>query len=159
MPIWWPVGQLVSVLVCSSVGRTFVGHFDFFLYIIFIGNLDYETYLDHNIIYFIMCNKSSLHAPFVFHASFACGFHFVFFSTCFVTLGSPGCKQASFHLIFTTASVSVCLTNSTTFLWHHIYVGSHLSLVYSHSMLIPHGNDFNLVPSNIFQLNYCISLH
>jgi hypothetical protein len=30
MPIWWPVGQLVGFLVCSSVGRTFVGHFGFF---------------------------------------------------------------------------------------------------------------------------------
>jgi hypothetical protein len=41
MPIWWPVGQLVAFLVCLSVGQTFVGHFFFFLYIIFIGNLDY----------------------------------------------------------------------------------------------------------------------
>ncbi len=106
-----------------------------------------------------MCNKYSLHAPFVFHASFACGFHFVFFSTCLVTRWSPGCKHASFHLIFTTASVSVCLTSSTTFPWHHIYVGSHSSSVYSHSMSIPHGDNFNLVPSNIFQLNCCISLN
>ena len=43
--------------------------------------------------------------------------------------------------------------------WHQIYVGSHSSSVYSNSMSIPHGNNFNLVPSNISQLNCCISLN
>ncbi len=59
----------------------------------------YYTYVDHNIIYLIVCNKSSLHAPFAFHASFDWGLHFDFFSTYFVILGSPSCKQDLFHLI------------------------------------------------------------
>jgi hypothetical protein len=52
----------------------------------------------------------------------------------------------------TMASVSVCLISSTTFPWHHTYIGSHSSSVYSHNTSIPHGEDFNLLPSKIFQL-------
>jgi len=77
------------------------------------------------IVYFIKWSKSCLHAPFDFHASFAVWFHFDFFSTCFVTFGSPCCKQVSVHSILTTASVSVCIISSTTFPWHHTWVGSH----------------------------------
>ena len=113
------------------------------------------------IFYFNKLSKSSLRAPFVFHASFFCGFHFDFFSACHVNFGSPGCKHESFHLIFTTASVSGCLTSSTTFPWHQTYIHSHSSSVYSHNhnMSIPHGEEFNLLPSNIFQVNCCTSLN
>ena len=78
---------------------------------------------------------------------FFCGFHFDFFSTCRVTFGSPGCKHASCHLIFTTASVSDCLTSSTTFPWHQTYIHSHSSSTYSHNMSIPHGKKKCLHPS------------
>jgi len=76
-------------------------------------------YIFFYIIYFIKRSKSCLHAPFVFHASFVVGFHFNYFSTCFVTFGSLCCKQVSFHSILTTPSVSVCLSSSTTFPRHH----------------------------------------
>ncbi len=149
---------LVSLLVVNRSYSWWIFCFIDLSYNTCIGIIKNYTFVDCNIIYLIMGNKSSLHAPFVFHASLAWGFHFDFFNTCFVTLGSPGCKQDLFHLIFTTASVSVCLTSSTTFPWHHTYVGSHSSSIHSHNMSIPHGDDFNLLPLKIFQPNCCISL-
>ena len=113
------------------------------------------------IFYFNKWSKSSLHALFVFHASFFCGFRFDFFSTCRVTFGSPGCKHDSFHLIFTTASVSDCLTSSTTFPWHQTYILSHSSSILTQHVDSPWRRlQFTAVknlPSKLLQLTQLVT--
>ena len=108
----WSVGWFHSWL---SAGHTLVSllvHWSFIQYLHRHYKLlhicrSYYNLLNH-------MYKASLHAPFIFHATFTWGFHLDFFSTCFVTLVSPGSKQDLFHLIFTTTSVSFCFISSTT---------------------------------------------